>query len=186
MTVEVGQVWIMVVVTNLTDMKISFWLFGILLIDGFNLNQSKPFLIKGDLTFQKVSFMSLYGATDSVYQSFLNEIDNTLLLGDNSENQEYELYSHFDKLRDNGLLRSPYVFLRDGSDSTIVIYLSKIEYDKIKDYKHSDLIEDHKKVVISFEVKQLDDHIYYSDKIVDLKKVSGQTYPNLRPIKKLF
>ncbi len=167
-------------------MKISFCLFIVLLINGFNSNQNDPFLIKGDLTFQKVSFMSLYGASDSAYHFYLNKIDSTLLLGENRENHEYELFKHFDNLRVHNLLKSPYVFLRDESDSSIVIYLSIREYDKIKDFKHSELIDDHKKVIISLEVQQLDKHIYYSEKIVDLMRVSEQTYPNRKPIKKFF
>jgi len=175
-----------VITIKLINMKTYLCLLIVVLFDGFNLYKNEPFLIKGELTFQKISFMSLYEATDSIYQSFLNEIDSTLLLGENDENQNYELYSHFDKLRENEILRNPYVFLRDESDSTIVVYLSEIEYDKIKEYKHSDLIEDHKKVVITLEVNLLDENIYYSDKIIDHKKVSGQTYPNQRPIEKLF
>ena len=73
------------------------------------------------------------------------------------------------------MLTSPYI--RIQTDSTIVrIFLSEKEFEKVKEFKHSDLIKEHQKITLQIEIKELDENIYYSDRIINFVKVYGQTY----------
>lgn len=141
-------------------------------------------VLEGDLFFQHISMMSLYGITDKQFYQFENEIDSIISSG-NARPHELMLYEHFDRLREKGLLRNPYVFLRMEPDSVMAVYLSESQYEKVKDYSLQELIKSHQKVSLKLLVEKLDERVYYSDSIISASKVYGQTYPDNEIIENL-
>lgn len=135
-------------------------------------------VIEGDLTFRSISFASAYGASDKQYAELLQYMDS-VLKGSKDGAVDAELMRYFSELKRHGLLRNPYIYLQVEPDSMTVIYLSEKEYDKVKGFRHVDLYQEGKKVILKLEIEGIEDGIYYSDNIIDVKKVNGRSRSNL-------
>ena len=59
------------------------------------------------------------------------------------------------------------------------VHISEMEYEKIKHFKHSDLYQEGKKIILELEVEKKDSGIYYSDKIIKVEKVDGRSKSNI-------
>jgi hypothetical protein len=151
----------------------------ILLLGVLNIKtcQDSSNIINADLTFRSVSFKSAYGASDKDYSDLLNEMDS--VLNTNNKNETYKLYQHFNNLKNENLLRNPYIFLKIKKDSVITVYLSEEEYQKVKNFKHVDLYKKNKKVSLQIKLSQLDNDIFYSDDIIKVNKIKGKSRSNL-------
>ena len=91
-----------------------------------------------DLSFKLINAGSLYGADESEIQKF-EEILDSLRTNPKAKKNEIELFNFFAKLKDHNLLTSPYIYLQIEKDSTLRVYLNEEEYQKVKEYNHSDL-----------------------------------------------
>ncbi|MBC8753948.1 hypothetical protein H2O64_04650 [Kordia sp. YSTF-M3] len=134
--------------------------------------------IKADLAFRSVTFSSFYGATDERYESLVHEVDSTLQ-NSSEENENLKLCRYFKKLQKLSLLRSPYIFLNIEKDSVITVYLSENEYKKVKEIRHVDLFKEGKKVVLELELIEKAKGIYYTENILEVKKIDGKSRSNI-------
>jgi len=132
-------------------------------------------ITKADLSFKLISFSSFYGAEPEQLQKF-EKIFDSIRKNPTSKKQDKELDDFFVRLNDNGLFTSPYINLRIGSDSTLVVYLSETEYKKVKDFNHNDLQKRNKKVELELEIVKKDVDIYYAERILSVNEVDGKTY----------
>lgn len=139
--------------------------------------QKSENIIEADLTFKSVSFMSAYGASEKEYSNLLSEIDS--VLNTSTKDDTYKLYKYFDNLKNENLLRNPYIFLKINKDSVATVYLSEKEYQKVKKIKHINLYEENKKVKVKLKISKFGDSILYSDSILEIKKVKGKSHSNL-------
>ena len=160
----------------------TFFMVFAFLILGNNFKKREKSVLNGDLYFPKIAFASFYGATDSMFQALTAEMDSALASDENVAAHELEAWQHFDRLRDYDLLRKPYLYLRKEDGSNLVIYLSESEYEKVKNFERLDLVKAHHKVSLILEVDLFDSLVYYSDNIIELKVVDGQTFPDREPI----
>ncbi|GAA4275276.1 hypothetical protein U6A24_18070 [Aquimarina gracilis] len=136
--------------------------------------------VKADLTFKSITFASAYGATKDQYEEYIKEMDSVLRNeGLELSKEKIKLYKYHSKLRDHDLLRLPYIFLHFGKDSVITVYVSENEYEKVKNIKHIDLLNEGKKAIIELEMIKKDSAIYYSDNIIDISKVKGKSRSNI-------
>ena len=129
---------------------------------------------KADLSFKLISMWSLYGAEPEQIEQFekiLDSINNN----PNSNKQDRELHDFFLKLKSRGLTTSPYINLKIGTDSTMVVYLSEFEYKKVKGFDHNDLLKRNKKIELELEIEENNDGIYYTERILNVKEVDGKT-----------
>lgn len=99
---------------------------------------------KADLSFKLISWGSFYGVEPEQIEKFEKNFDR-IRKNPNAKKQDKELNDFFLRLKDNGLFTSPYINLRIGNDSTLVVYLSESEYNKVKDFNHNDLLQRNKK-----------------------------------------
>lgn len=136
---------------------------------------SKKEITKADLSFKLISFGSFYGADANQIEKF-EKIFDSIRNNSNAKEEDKKLTDFFTKLKTNGLFTSPYINLRINSDSTLVAYLSESDYNKVKGFKHSDLIKRNKKVKLELEIIKKDTGIYYIEKIISVNEVDGQTY----------
>ena len=127
-------------------------------------------IIEAELELRPVSFMSAYGANDKEYSNAIKEIDSVLKY--HPDSNVYSLYKYFNYIDSLGLFRNPYIFLEIKKDSVIPVYLSKKEYKKVKEFKWVDLANQNKKVKLKIELSKIEDSIYYSDHIIEVKKVN--------------
>jgi hypothetical protein len=161
---------------------VAFFLISAFFLLGYKFKRGEKTVVKGDLAFEKISFSSFYGASDSQYLDLSKQMDQALASPDSLDEHELYLWRYFDKLRGYGLLRKPYLILRKEDSSQLAIHLSEDEYEKVKNLQHRDLVEDSSKVTLTLEVEALDSMIYYSDKILELKVVDGQTFPDRKAV----
>lgn len=152
-----------------------------LMLLSFSCKVTKPKIIESELTFKSVSFMSFYGATDEQYEKLTKEIDS-ILNKTNVHEETAKLYKHYERLKKYDLLRKPYIFLETLDDSLITVFVSEKEYNKVKDISRIDLLKENKKIVLELEIKKKDSNIYYSDKIIKVTKVDGQTKSDFKPL----
>jgi len=135
---------------------------------------SKGDTIKGDLFFKLVDFGSYYNADDDWIESFEKKMDSVMNTPNVSENWR-ESYEFIQKLKKNGLIKKPHIYLQLPYDSVVRIYLSGKEYEKVKDFSKSELQKTGFKVQIELEFEKKDEGLYYSDRIIEVKKVEGKT-----------
>ena len=130
---------------------------------------------KADLSFKLISWGSFYGAEPEQIEKF-EKIFDSISKNPKSKKQDKDLNDFFLRLKDNGLFTSPYINLRIGTDSTLVVYLSESEYKKVKDFDHNDLLKQNKKVELELDIIKKDIDIYYAERIISVNEVDGQTY----------
>jgi len=117
---------------------------------------------------------SFYGAEPEQIEK-AEKIFDSIRTNPNSKKQDKELSKYFLRLKNKGLYTSPYINLRIGTDSTLVVYLSEFEYKKIKDFNHNDLLKRNKKVELELDIVKKDIDIYYAEQIISVKEVDGKT-----------
>jgi len=130
--------------------------------------------INGDLYFKLIDIGSFYGADDETIEKFEKSFDS-IRWSKIAGKDDLEIIRVFDILKANDLLKSPWINLKTDSDIK-KIYLSELEYEKLKKFDRNKLITDNKKVELKIKATELDSGIYYSDKISDIKIVDGKTY----------
>jgi len=130
---------------------------------------------KADLSFKLISLGSFYGAEPEQLEKF-EKIFDSIRKNSNAKKQDKELDEFFVRLNNNGLFTSPYINLRIGNDSTLVVYLSETAYRKVKDFNHNDLLKRNKKIELELEIIKKDIDIYYAERIISVNEVDGQTF----------
>jgi len=136
--------------------------------------KTKTEIIEGDLYFKLIDFGSFYGADKKQIEEFEKIIDSLRLTKLTSKNDQ-RFIEYYDNLKKYKLINYPCIKIK--SDTIIrQIYLAESEYEKVKDYKWSDLRTKKKRVNLRIEVQKFDEKIFFSDKIIDFKEIEGETY----------
>ncbi|SDY13776.1 hypothetical protein SAMN05444411_1353 [Lutibacter oricola] len=129
----------------------------------------KTEVVEGDLYFQIIDFTNFHQATNDQLEELDKHIDS-LRLSKMITEEDLEYIGFYDQVKKHNLLRKP--LIRIKSDTLIRrIYLTESEFKKVKNYKWSDLGKRKKKVKIKIEIRELDEDIYFSDKIIDYQEI---------------
>jgi hypothetical protein len=128
--------------------------------------------ISGDLYFKLVDITASSGRSKEQIEKLKYNLHN-YKSKDELSKSDLELIGYFTLLEKNNLLELPYIYLK-SSDKTNKIFLSKKEYEKVKSFRLSDLNGKGKKVKMELEY-ELKDSLYYSDKILKVQEVDGET-----------
>ena len=130
--------------------------------------------VKGDLVVRLMDFGSYYGIDEYQILSYDKYLDS---IQDTPDVQEYdkEFYDFISKIKKYGLIKRPYIFLRLQDHAVFRIYLSDKEYEKVKKYTYWELQRMNKKVEIEIELEKKDEYLYYSDRILKVNEVEGET-----------
>ena len=133
-----------------------------------NSNQEK---IKGDLFFKLVNISSPSGISKeevSKIEIILDSVEK------NNISTKNEIIDYFTILKKHNLLENPSLQLKVDNDIK-KIFIPKKEYEKISSYSLKDLQQQNKKVEIELEVKELEKDIFFSNEIISIKEVDGET-----------
>ena len=129
---------------------------------------------EGDLYFPLIDIGTYYGKNDDFIKTFEKSIDS-IRWSKIAGKDELEIIRVFDILKANDLLKSPWINIKTQTDIK-KIYLSELEYKKLKKFDRNKLISNNKKVELKIKAIELDSGIYYSDKISEIKLSDGKTY----------
>jgi hypothetical protein len=150
-------------------------LMTLVLISGCQTDKKKT--LEGDLYFKLIDFQRFYDAPDSILTKI--ETSEKNVNKDTLTEQDKKIYALLEFLTDKQLLRKPFVRLRQDDGKIVMLFLDKMDYEKIKDYNHNDLVRDNKRIRINAEVSELkyDSFTAYENiKIISVDKIDGKTY----------
>ena len=172
------------VIKNIKNMKLKknlhILFFLILIIYSCNTDQK---IVQADLTFRSITFTSAYGAEDAQIEKVLDGARNILANykeSDSLENHKnYKLSKRILRLHELKLLKLPHIYLHFGSDSIMEVHITEKEYEKIKAFKHVDLLKENKKVILELEIEEKDKGIYFSNNIITVRKAKGKSRSNI-------
>ena len=149
------------------------WLFYLLIILTI-ISCGKKEYTKADLSFKLISMASLYGSNEDGIQKFEKIIDS-IRSDPNANKKDIDLCDFFARLKKNGLYTSPYIHLQIEADSLLIVYLDEIEYEKVKEFDHKDLVSRNKKIELQLDIEKKDEGIFFANEIIGLKEVNGET-----------
>lgn len=145
--------------------KILLLIFSFLVFACNNNNK----IINGELYFKLVNPLPNSGLAPQQVE----EIQNSLSKLDSKNNSK--LLQYFKTLKENNLLSYPYIRIKINDNKIIEIFLKQGECKKLKNYTLDNLNKQGKKIIISLKVKQINDSIFFSDKIINIKEVNGNS-----------
>jgi len=129
--------------------------------------------LEGDLYYSFFRIGNFYNQPDSIIQKvklYIDTVNRKLL--DSSDLLDLVRY---DLLKKENLLYSPFIDLRLDNESIIKVYLTSAEYEKIKVFKHRDLLDTKKKVRLILDVHDLGFGMALATKVISANKIDGQT-----------
>ena len=129
---------------------------------------SKKETIKGELYFKLVSFWPNDGSAAKSIDAYLKKIENS----DNPTDKK--VFTYFNNLKKHKMLSTPNIKLKIG-DNVQEIFLTQGQYQKLKNYNLSDLNARGKKILVELNVEELDSSILFSDKILNIEEVDGES-----------
>lgn len=135
----------------------------------FSFSCTREIQIKGDLYFKLINLTSPSGLTNEEalnIEKIINSMD--------SDKKNKEFIDYYKNVIKHDLLKNPYLQL-ETEDGIKKVYLNSKEYDKIKNFKLSDLQKKSKKVTIELNAKELEKDLFYSENIISIKEVDGKT-----------
>lgn len=139
-------------------------------------NRGDSDILNGELAFKLIGTFTFYGVPDSVSQPFMSIIDS--IANDTSSSQNDSSAAVFFKtLEKNGLLHKPFfkILLEDSSYMTMVI-VDENEYQKIEQYKLSELKRSYQKVKLSIRGKLTPYGYIDCQEIIAVDLVKGETF----------
>jgi hypothetical protein len=86
--------------------------------------------LTGDLYFGLFKIGSYYNQPDSTIFGFERSIDT--MNYETADKEQRKFINQFKRLKEEGLLHHPFVQIKDGRDSVLMLYLEKNDYDQIK------------------------------------------------------
>lgn len=133
---------------------------------------SKQEKIKGELFFKIIDFSLTTGMKKGDIKKMEKIIETIDKVG-NSKNDKL-FVNYFNTLKKHNLLNSPFIKIKTD---TIIrkVFIPHKEYKKISSFTLDNLREQNKKIEIELEIKELEKNIYFSNEILSLKKVDGET-----------
>lgn len=138
-------------------------------------------IVTGDLYFSFFRIGTYYNLPDSIIQKMDEDLKAVNL--DSSDNALVEFVKDYQKLKDEGLIFKPVVDIMINDGLTIKLVLDSVDYDKIKKFKHKDLIDTNKKVRIRAKTRKTGLNFYYCTDLLEVTLVNGQTLPNDNKLK---
>lgn len=130
--------------------------------------------IKGDLYFKLVNVIP----TDGMNEEQISKIEKTLeslKLQSKNDTVSTEILNYFAKLKKHNLLKIPSIKIETEDKKIKQVFLAQKEYDKIKPFTLNELQSKNKKVTLELALQELDKDIYFSDEIIEIKEVNGET-----------
>lgn len=147
----------------------------LLLINGCKTDDKKT--VEGDLYFKLIDFQSHFDAPDSILTKI--ETDIRTVNKDTLNAQDKKIYDLLQFVSDKKILRKPFVRLRQDNGEIAMVFLDSIDYIKLEDYNHNDLVRDNKRIRVKAEVSELlYDSLtaYETVKLISVDKLDGKTY----------
>jgi len=147
------------------------------LIIGFSSSLNHEKLYKGELFIKLITFGSDFFSIEdengvTMYET-LDAIEDKSVLS----KQEKELKEYFDLLKENDLIGKPYFHLTTQKSNAefITVYVDESEYEKIKDFKLSELEKNNQKVLIKLYGEAVSENIIKCNHLKSVKLVKGET-----------
>lgn len=138
---------------------------------------SKKKIVEGNLYFKLVDFPQFFDAPDSILTKL--EAGEKFINTDTLKEEDKKVNDLVQFLAYKKLLRRPFIRLRQDDGKIIMVFLDPVDYDKVKNYNHQDLLRDNKKIRIKAEISEIDYDsltVYKTLKIISVRKLDGKTY----------
>lgn len=136
----------------------------------------KHVLIEGDLYFKIINYPTFYGAPDSLIFKFVRELETVNKYS--LKEQDKEQWNLLKFMYEKKLMEKPYINLKQDNGEIAMLYLDSIDFDKLKNYNHHDLLRENKKIRIitkALPVKYESWNAYENLNIISIKKIDGET-----------
>ncbi len=140
-----------------------------LIILFFSSCQTKEKEIEGVLFFKLVNILPKEGFSKEKVLEIEKALDTIKPESNKDETTIYLL-----NLKKHNLLSSPNISIQT-QEGIIKVFLPVKEYNKTEKYTLDDLQNRNKKIVIKLKITELENNLYYSEKIISLKEVDGET-----------
>lgn len=150
------------------NMKKIIFLLALILICSCTTKNSN---LKGDLYFKLIGFSNGSELNDEQVikiEKYLDSISDKNIPEDKTT-------KYFKLLRNNNLLHSPSILIKTTENTIHKVFLSELEYEKVKPYTLEILRKKGKKLQLEINAKELDSNLYFCDKIISIKEVDGMT-----------
>lgn len=138
-------------------------------------------IIEGDLYFSWLRIGSFYNQPDSIVQKVKTYADTVDKKNVSAEDNKF--FTMYETLKKENLLYSPFIELKLDNDSIVKTYLSVKDYEKIRKFHRSDLIEAGMIVRIKAEIKNMGNGLVLCEKLISIDKVKGETHQRSRKLK---
>jgi hypothetical protein len=139
-------------------------------------NAQRSEIVKGDLYFALIDFGQFFDIPDSTMRKWEKEMSTY-----DSLDQRYPLTLLYLELVENGLSKTPYIWIVDEQDSIKRIFIDDLDYKELTRFNCWDLIEEGRKVEVTVKVKVLDLKPYPITEAIEplaYKIVEGKTRHN--------
>ena len=148
-----------------------------LMITMIGCQTEKTRTVEGDLYFKLIDMERFFEAPDSLLTKLETGLHTTNPDTLTAAGKGY--YKLLKFMSDRQILRKPFIRLRQDNGVIIMVSLDHSDYQKLRDYRYSDLVKEHKRVRIKAEVLELEHdslQIYENIKIISINEVNGKTY----------
>lgn len=154
-------------------MKTKAMLLTLLFVFMFSCDKQENETIKGELYFKLISYGNLSNLSDEKIKKFEKQIDSIYNFAGSKKDEK--IIKDLKKIKDLKLLRNPSATIILNDKKIITVYFSATEYEKIEKYTLDYLKKFNKKISLEVLVEKLDSDLYFSDKIVNVMELNGNT-----------
>lgn len=128
--------------------------------------------LTGSIFIKLVDLGSLYKASKEDIYSMKEKVDN--FQESNSNESEKLLYNYYKVLFDNNLADKPYCLIKDESGKIQRVFFSPDSYKEVEKLL-SGLDKNKEQINLSLKVEKVKEDIYFTSKIIFIKKIKGKT-----------
>ena len=156
-------------------MKLPFWKIAVLFLILSCQQGSNTEIVEGDLYFKAIDFR-MYSLPDSILSKI--EIQAKTADIDTLNEQEKKFHKHISLLIEKGLLRKPYIRIKNSDGAIMMVFLDPSDFKEVEKYELASLRERNKKVRIKAKATGLDLFdfaAYNSTELISVEVINGVT-----------
>ena len=128
-------------------------------------------LLKGALDYPTHRIANFYNQPDSLEQRFNHVLDS---VGFEALMKEDSVFmTSYMVLKENDLLRSPFIYLKIDSLPSVIIYMDPEDYKPFTEFTYADLVKNQQKVSIALKAHNLYNNLYLCDGVESIEVVAS-------------
>jgi predicted glutamine amidotransferase len=128
--------------------------------------------LKGDLHYPWLKFGNFYNQPDSLFKKFEAMKDSS------GYDLLYKEDSVFAKslqvLEERELLKSPFIYMITNTDSIVIVYMNKEQYDPFTKFTYDSLVKKQQKVAVELSASKLYSNLYLCEGVNTVEVVASE------------